>query len=73
LLWRAILVGIVLVALLFLAFCVGTAIGLYEHGNSAESISLIAGLVLHRPFFWVCALILFLGNVQVYRRVPWLF
>jgi hypothetical protein len=57
--WRTILIGVVLTALLFLAFSVWIAIGQYENGDATPSMVVIARQVLQSALFWLLAIVVF--------------
>ena len=57
--WRTILIGVVLTALLFLAFSVWIAIGQYENGHANPSMVVIAPQVLQSALFWLLAIVVF--------------
>ncbi len=57
--WRTILIGVVLTALLFLAFSVWIAIGQYENGHANPFMVVIAQQVLHSALFWLLAIVVF--------------
>jgi hypothetical protein len=66
--WRAILIGIVFAALIFLAFAVWASVDEYERGNADASIALIASSVLHNPFYWCLAVVGFVLAYFVANR-----
>jgi hypothetical protein len=62
------LIGIVLAALVFLAFAVWASVGEYERGNANASIALIAPRVLHNPLYWVLVIVGFVVAYLVNNR-----
>ena len=68
LLWRSILIGIVLTGLLFLAFMLWAALGLYERGSADPALTLLTRQVFHNPFFWVSAVVVFFAAYIVTNR-----